>query len=84
MCLGNGGQYRRLTWERYGSPRAVFRGQALANDRTPNCAEGHSHWVRARDFVWRIRWTCGKRVYTRLGALHYPFRLWAPGYDHCP
>jgi hypothetical protein len=79
MCLGNGGNYRRLVWITYGGKRATAHGQFERNDCVPNCAEGTSTWVRTRVTVSRVRWACGKRIYTRLGA----FRLWVPGFDRC-
>jgi hypothetical protein len=80
MCLGNGGWFRRITWETYGGRRAIFQAQELYNTCKPTCVEGRSYWKHVRLSVSRVRWACGKRVYTRLGA----FRMWVPGYDRCP
>jgi hypothetical protein len=84
MCIGNGGSFRRLTWDTYGGKQAVAHGQTFHNNCVPTCAEGTGSWVATRVTVWRVRWACGRRVYTRLGPSRYPFRLWVPGVDHCP
>jgi hypothetical protein len=82
MCLGNGVWFRRMTWETYGGRQATFHGQYEANTCKPSCAQGRSYWKHVRMTVWRVRWACGKRIYTRLGMP--AFRLWVPGFDRCP
>ena len=87
LCVGNGGLFRRLTWDAYGGRRALAHGQTFHNDCVPDCAEGTGSWVATRISVFRVRWACGKRIYTRLTGVPpwpAPFRLWVPGADRCP
>lgn len=42
----------------------------------------HTAGSKTVSVVWRVRWACGKRVYTRFGVP--AFRLWVPGSDRCP
>jgi hypothetical protein len=87
MCVGNGLRIRRITWEAYGGKRAIARGQMFHNNCVPNCAEGTGAWVTTRFSVLRVRWACGKRIYTRMTGGPVgggTFRLWVPGFDQCP
>jgi hypothetical protein len=87
LCVGNGLRIRRITWDAYGGKRALARGQMFHNNCVPSCAEGTGAWVATRFSVLRVRWACGKRIYTRMtgGPVGTAmFELWAPGFDRCP
>jgi hypothetical protein len=61
----------RLAWRRWGETTATGRGDARANDCSPNCAAGHFHSYPVTVTATQLR-TCGRaRYYARL-TITYP------------
>jgi hypothetical protein len=74
---------RNIAWKAYGGRRAVGRGLTIGVLCKPGTTgRGCTHWVPTPFSVFRVRWACGKRIYTRMSIAGRVFALWTP-YDRC-